>query len=57
LIAFNDDGSILLSKDVTVEEQAILGVNERSKLRFVRPAMLPYLQKHRELFRADQKAR
>ncbi len=57
LIAFNDDGSILLSKELTAEEWAILGVSEKSKLRFVRPAMLPYLQRHRELFRADQEAR
>jgi hypothetical protein len=53
LIAFNDDGSILLSKDLTAEELAILGVSEKSKLRFVRPAMLPYLQRHRELFRTE----
>jgi hypothetical protein len=50
LIAFNDDGSILLSNELTAEERAILGVSEKSKLRFVRPAMLPYLQKHRRLF-------
>jgi HNH endonuclease len=53
LIAFNDDGSILLSKELMADELAILGVTERSKLRFVRPAMLPYLQRHRELFRAQ----
>jgi hypothetical protein len=57
LIAFNDDGSILLSKELTSEERPILGVSEKSKLRFVRPAMLPYLQRHRELFRADQEGR
>jgi hypothetical protein len=50
LIAFNDDGSILLSKELSDEERAILGVSERSKLRFVRPAMMPYLQRHRRLF-------
>ncbi len=53
LIAFNDDGSILLSEDLAAEELAILGVSEKSKLRFVRPAMLPYLQRHRDLFRAE----
>jgi hypothetical protein len=57
LIAFSDDGSILLSKELTARELSILGVSERSKLRFVRPAMLPYLQRHRELFRADEEAR
>jgi len=55
LIAFNEDGSILLSKDLTSVELAALGVSEKSKLRFVRPAMLPYLQRHRELFCANQK--
>ncbi len=57
LIAFNDDGSILLSKDLTTEERAILGASEQSKLRFVRPQMLPYLQRHRELFRAGEESR
>jgi HNH endonuclease len=50
LIAFNDDGSILLSKDLGAKEREILGVSEQTKLRFVRPAMLPYLQRHRQLF-------
>jgi hypothetical protein len=57
LIAFNDDGSILLSKELTAEELSILGVSEKSKLRFVRPAMLPYLQRHRELFRTSEESR
>jgi hypothetical protein len=56
LIAFNDDGSILLSKELTAQEWAILGVSEKSKLRFVRPTMLPYLQKHRELFRTSEES-
>jgi hypothetical protein len=56
LIAFNDDGSILLSKDLTSAELAALGVNEKSKLRFARPAMLPYLQRHRALFLAREQA-
>jgi HNH endonuclease len=50
LIAFNDDGSILLSKELTAEERVLLGVSEKTKLRFVRPAMLPYLQRHRGIF-------
>jgi len=50
LISFNDDGSMLLSKDLTAEIMAALGVSEKSKLRFVRPAALPYLRRHRELF-------
>jgi hypothetical protein len=55
LIAFDDDGSVLLSKHLTDAEWATLGVNERSKLRFVRPAMLPYLRRHRELFRGGSR--
>lgn len=50
LISFNDDGSILLSESLGTEEREILGVGEQSRLRFVRPAMRPYLQRHRELF-------
>lgn len=50
LVAFNEDGSILISKGLGAVERAILGVSEKSKLRFVRPAMLPYLQRHRQLF-------
>jgi hypothetical protein len=53
LIAFNDDGSVLLSEELTAEEWAILGVSEKSRLRFVRPAMLPYLRRHRELLRTE----
>jgi hypothetical protein len=58
LIAFKDDGSILLSKSLTAGMKAALGIHELCKLKFVRPAMLPYLQRHRELFRAaDEVAR
>jgi hypothetical protein len=51
LIAFDDAGTILLSKELGAKQIAILGVNEKSKLRFVRPAMKPYLRRHREIFR------
>jgi len=50
LIAFNDDGSILISKDLSAEQRTILGVSKQSRLRFVRPAMRRYLQRHRRLF-------
>lgn len=50
LIAFNDDGSILLSKSLSAEVRMTLGVNEQSRLRFMRPAVLPYLHRHRRLF-------
>jgi hypothetical protein len=54
LIAFKDDGLILLSKELGATEREILGVSERSKLRFVWPKMLPYLRRHRQLFREKQ---
>ncbi len=54
LISFNDDGTILLSKHLSVGEGAILGVSEQSKMRFVPPAMLPYLKRHRTLFLEKQ---
>jgi predicted restriction endonuclease len=50
LITFNDDGSILLSKSLTSEAKAALGVSEQCRLRFVRPAMLPYLRRHRRRY-------
>jgi len=55
LISFKSDGAILLSNELSVEERAALGVTERSRLRFVRPAMLPYLKRHRDLFSRKQK--
>jgi hypothetical protein len=55
LISLNDDGSILVSKDLGAEPRAILGLGEQSKLRFVRPAMVPYLQRHRRLFLESHK--
>jgi hypothetical protein len=57
LISFKNDGEILLSKELSAEERTALGVTERSKLRFVRPAMLPYLKRHRDLFFKKQKIR
>jgi hypothetical protein len=50
LISFKDDGSILLSKKLGTEERRILGVSEQDRLRFVRPAMLPYLKRNRQRF-------
>jgi HNH endonuclease len=50
LISFSDDGSILLSKNLSDEMRAALGVTERHRLRFVRPEMLPYLRRNRALF-------
>jgi hypothetical protein len=55
LISFKSDGAILQSKELSAEERTALGVVERSKLRFVRPAMLPYLKRHRDLFLKKQK--
>jgi hypothetical protein len=54
LISFKSDGAILLSKELSAEERTALGVVERNKLRFVRPAMLPYLKRHRDSFLKKQ---
>jgi len=50
LIAFNDDGSILFSNTLTADVRAALGVNGQCKLRFVWPAMVPYMQRHRRIY-------
>lgn len=57
LISFKNDGAILISKELLTEERAPLGVSEQSKLRFVPPAMRPYLKRHRDLFFKKQKIR
>jgi hypothetical protein len=57
LVSFNDDGSILLSKNLTAEAVEVLGVKKSSRLRFVRPATLLYLRRHRRLFRDSEKSR
>lgn len=57
LISFNDDGSILLSNALSAEEWVALGINKKSRLRFVRPANLRYLRKHRLLFLRKAKSR
>ena len=49
-ISFNDDGSILLSRNLTSETKSILGVTEKTKLRFVLPPMQAYLKRHRREF-------
>jgi hypothetical protein len=54
LISFNDDGSILLSKNLSAEVKSALGVSDQCKLRFVRPAMLPYLQRHRRIYLEEE---
>jgi hypothetical protein len=50
LISFKNDGTVLLSKELGAEQRTALGVTERSRLRFVRPTMIPYLKRHRDLF-------
>lgn len=50
LITFNDDGPIRLSRKLANMEMRTLGVNAHSRLRFVKPQMRKYLQRHRALF-------
>jgi HNH endonuclease len=50
LISFEDNGSILLSKNLSTEMRTALGVNGHQKLRFVRPETQRYLERHRRIF-------
>ncbi len=50
LISFNNDGSMLLSTALSAEMRIAMGVSDGNKLRFLKPEMLPYLRRHRQLF-------
>jgi hypothetical protein len=50
LIGFDDDGRLLLKPDLDVDELAHLGLNEGSRLRFVRDNHKPYLAEHRKRY-------
>lgn len=47
LIAFNDDGSVLLSPNLTAETQQALGLHTSLQLHNLSPGHLPYLRYHR----------
>lgn len=49
LIAFSNDGSMLISHQLTEHDRKTLGLFEGMRLRKVDPRMVPYLQSHRKL--------
>lgn len=48
LITFDDDGAIMTSARLTADHCGRLGITPDMRLRFIRPAHLPYLAWHRE---------
>lgn len=48
LISFNDDGTIMTSARLSGDHCRQLGITPDMRLRFIRPAHLPYLAWHRE---------
>lgn len=50
LISFEDDGKILISKQLDLETQSLLGINSSMRLRRVYAQNLPYLRFHRDKF-------
>lgn len=48
LIAFNDNGYLLISSSLTKEVRAFIGLDVTMHLRFILPGHLPYLRYHRE---------
>lgn len=48
LIAFADDGWLLVSADVTLDVREFVGLRDSMQLRFVLPGHVPYLKYHRE---------
>lgn len=49
LISFNDDGRIILSNKIPLEEYDFLGINQQLKLRIVPKGIIKYLKEHREI--------
>ena len=50
LISFNDEGNILISKNLTEDQLTNLGVSKDLRLHTVYPDMISYLSRHREEF-------
>ena len=50
LISFNDEGNILISKNLTEDQLTNLGVSKDLRLHIVYPDMISYLSRHREEF-------
>lgn len=56
LISFNNDGIIMTSACLTSDHCRRLGITPNMRLRFIRPAHLPYLAWHRERVFRDRNA-
>lgn len=50
LISFEDDGKIMISKDLSQSQRNLLGLANSMRLREVTPGMKKYLQTHRKKF-------
>ena len=51
LISFTDEGALLLGKLITDEVLGKLGISKNLKISALKPQNLPYLARHRELFK------
>lgn len=56
LISFNDDGIMMTSVRLSTDHCRRLGITPNMRLRFIRPAHLPYLAWHRERVFRDRNA-
>jgi hypothetical protein len=56
LISFADDGQILISNGLSVEDCVILGISKNSRIAPINPAVIRYLTFHRENVYRGQKA-
>ncbi len=54
LISFEDDGSILISRELTPQTRKLLGISPRLQLRTVEMRHLPFLAHHRARFLSRQ---
>lgn len=54
LIAFGDDGALLVSSKVSREDLAVIGLSGSARLRSIHPRHKPYLQEHRKKFGFDK---
>ena len=55
LITFDDDGKIVFSKKIDINELTILGINNEMKISSVNSRMKNYLKRHRERFYEQEK--
>jgi hypothetical protein len=54
LIAFGDDGALLVGSKVSREDLAVIGLSGSARLRSIHPRHKPYLQEHRKKFGFDK---